>query len=82
MWREYRAEDLATPEAFERDPELVWEWYDWRRSVIAGAEPNAGHRALADLAIIRPVHRTFDGPRDDFLPGVLDGCVIDHLMQQ
>jgi NAD-dependent deacetylase len=50
LWREYRAEDLATPEAFERDPELVWEWYDWRRSVIAGAEPNAGHRALADLA--------------------------------
>ncbi len=50
LWREYRAEDLATPEAFERDPKLVWEWYDWRRGVIAGAEPNAGHRALAELA--------------------------------
>ncbi len=50
LWREYRAEDLATPEAFERDPKLVWEWYDWRRSLIAGAEPNAGHRALAELA--------------------------------
>jgi NAD-dependent protein deacetylase/lipoamidase len=49
LWRSYRSEDLATPEAFARDPKLVWEWYDWRRSVIAQAEPNAGHRALADL---------------------------------
>jgi NAD-dependent deacetylase len=50
LWREYRAEDLATPEAFSRDPKLVWEWYDWRRSLIAAAEPNAGHLALAELA--------------------------------
>jgi NAD-dependent deacetylase len=50
LWREYRAEDLATPEAFARDPKLVWEWYDWRRTVIAGSEPNAGHLALAELA--------------------------------
>lgn len=50
LWREYRAEDLATPAAFERDPKLVWEWYDWRRSVIASAEPNAGHLALAEVA--------------------------------
>jgi len=49
LWRQYRAEDLATPEAFARDPKLVWEWYDWRRGVIAGVEPNAGHRALAEL---------------------------------
>ena len=49
IWRTYRAEDLATPEAFERDPKMVWEWYDWRRSVIAGIEPNAGHRALAEF---------------------------------
>ena len=49
LWREYRAEDLATPEAFARDPKLVWEWYDWRRGVIAAAEPNGGHRALAEL---------------------------------
>jgi len=49
LWRQYRAEDLATPEAFARDPKLVWEWYDWRRGVIARAEPNAGHRALAAL---------------------------------
>jgi NAD-dependent deacetylase len=49
LWRQYRAEDLATPEAFARDPRLVWEWYDWRRCLISKAEPNAGHRALAEL---------------------------------
>jgi len=49
LWRSYRPEQLATPEAFARDPKLVWEWYDWRRSVVAGTEPNAGHHALAEL---------------------------------
>lgn len=49
LWRDYRAEDLATPEAFERDPRLVWEWYDWRRQKIAGAKPNLGHYALVTL---------------------------------
>ncbi len=47
LWKQFRAEDLATPEAFERDPALVWEWYDWRRGIIAGREPNAGHLILA-----------------------------------
>lgn len=47
LWRQYRAETLATPEAFERDPALVWQWYDWRRGLIAAVEPNAGHRVLA-----------------------------------
>jgi len=49
LWRSYRAEDLATPQAFARDPHLTWEWYDWRRAIIATAEPNAGHLALAKL---------------------------------
>ena len=49
LWRSFRPEDLATPEAFSRDPKLVWEWYDWRRSVIAAAQPNAGHVALAEM---------------------------------
>jgi len=49
LWRQYRPEELATPEAFERDPKLVWEWYDWRRGLIAAAQPNAGHRALVEL---------------------------------
>jgi NAD-dependent deacetylase len=49
LWRTYRAEELATPGAFARDPRLVWEWYDWRRSIIAAVLPNAGHHALAAL---------------------------------
>jgi NAD-dependent deacetylase len=51
LWRTFRAEDLATPEAFERDPTLVWEWYDWRRSLVAQCRPNAGHEALARLSL-------------------------------
>jgi NAD-dependent deacetylase len=49
LWRHYRPEDLATPQAFARDPNLVWEWYDWRRGLIAGCEPNAAHVALAGM---------------------------------
>jgi len=49
LWKNFRAEDLATPEAFERDPRLVWEWYEWRRSLIREAQPNAAHRALVSL---------------------------------
>jgi NAD-dependent deacetylase len=49
LWRNYNPQDLATPEAFERNPTLVWEWYDWRRGLIAAAEPNPGHYALAQM---------------------------------
>src|SRR5258705_7192075 len=54
LWRTYRPEDLATPEAFRRDPALVWEWYDWRRAKIAAARPNPGHEALARLENAKP----------------------------
>ncbi|MGD8239694.1 MAG: NAD-dependent deacylase [Armatimonadota bacterium] len=54
LWRDSRPEDLATPEAFARDPKLVWEWYDWRRQKIAAVEPNAGHIALAELEGMLP----------------------------
>ncbi|MDY6989189.1 MAG: NAD-dependent deacylase [Thermodesulfobacteriota bacterium] len=49
LWKNFRAEDLATPEAFERDPVTVWQWYDWRRSLIKPLAPNPGHCALAGL---------------------------------
>jgi NAD-dependent deacetylase len=49
LWRDYRPEDLATPEAFLSDPRLVWEWYAWRRERVALARPNAGHEALVEL---------------------------------
>lgn len=47
LWKQYHPEDLATPEAFARDPRLVWEWYDWRRQRIAACQPNAAHQVLA-----------------------------------
>ncbi len=47
LWKNYRPEELANPQAFARDPKTVWEWYDWRRGIIAKAVPNAGHQAVA-----------------------------------
>jgi NAD-dependent deacetylase len=47
LWQRSRPEDLATPEAFARDPRLVWEWYGWRRGLVASCAPNPAHRALA-----------------------------------
>lgn len=55
LWSRYRPEDLATPAAFARDPELVWRWYDWRRGLIARSAPNAAHLALAALEAHGPV---------------------------
>ena len=52
LWKNFRPEDLATEEAFKRDPKLVWEWYDWRRGLIAEAQPNPGHYAIAPYTII------------------------------
>lgn len=49
LWKQYRPEDLATPEAFARDPVLVWSWYVWRRRIILKAQPNPAHEALVRL---------------------------------
>ncbi len=49
LWQQHRPEDLATPEAFARNPRLVWEWYDWRRARVAAAVPNPAHLALVTL---------------------------------
>ena len=49
LWRQYRAVDLATPQAFARDPRLVWEFYNWRRELLAPLTPNPGHLALVKL---------------------------------
>lgn len=48
-WRQEDPTRLATQAAFDRDPAYVWEWYQYRRGLVAGAEPNAGHHALAAL---------------------------------
>lgn len=50
LWEDHRIEDVATPEAFVRDPALVHSFYNARRTAAAQAQPNAAHRALADLA--------------------------------
>ncbi len=49
LWRTYRAEELATPTAFHRDPQLIWEFYAWRRERIAACEPNEAHLLLAEI---------------------------------
>ncbi len=54
LWRNYRATDLATPQAFARDPELVWEFYNWRRELISKVTYNPAHRALVELERIVP----------------------------
>lgn len=54
LWKKHRAEELATPSAFSENPKLVWEWYDWRRGLIAPKEPNSGHRVLARWEKIFP----------------------------
>ena len=70
LWRNYRSEDLATPRAFARDPQLVWEWYEWRRGLIRAAKPNAAHEAVARLpnAVVVTQHvdnlHTLAGARD------------------
>lgn len=49
LWARFRPEELATEEAFRRNPAMVWEWYAARREMIARVQPNAGHRAVADF---------------------------------
>ena len=49
LWAQYKPEDLASPQAFARDPKLIWDWYAWRREAIKGVRPNAGHYALVEI---------------------------------
>ena len=68
LWKDYKPEELATPEAFARDPRLVWEWYDWRREIIAKAQPNPAHRALVEIEKRKPrftlITQNVDGLHD------------------
>lgn len=54
LWKNFRPEELASPDAFSRDPKLVWEWYNWRRELLATKRPNAAHEALVQLEKDRP----------------------------
>ena len=68
LWKEYKPEELATPEAFAKDPKLVWEWYNWRRELISKAKPNPAHKALVQLEIRKPrftlITQNVDGLHD------------------
>lgn len=55
LWARYDPQQLATAEAFRRDPKLVWDWYEYRRGLVRAAEPNPGHHALAELETLRPL---------------------------
>lgn len=54
LWAKYDPQELATPEAFRRNPRLVWEWYAWRRELVAQARPNPGHFALVEMERLAP----------------------------
>jgi len=62
LWRTYRPEDLATPEAFAYDPALVWEWYAWRRELVASCAPNAAHEVLARWSVSAKADRQSGPP--------------------
>jgi NAD-dependent deacetylase len=64
LWKTFRPEDLATPQAFARDPRLVWEWYDWRRQLVANAAPNPAHLALASHPALTLITQNVDGLHD------------------
>ncbi len=49
LWKNHRPEQLATPQAFEKDPVLVWDWYHWRRNTVRGVSPNPAHVAISEL---------------------------------
>lgn len=57
LWKRHRPEDLATRKAFETNPGLVWDWYDYRRQIVADAEPNRAHEAIARLETGFPAFR-------------------------
>ncbi len=54
LWKNFRPEELASPDAFARDPQLVWEWYNWRRELLTTKKPNAAHTTLAQLEQLVP----------------------------
>jgi NAD-dependent deacetylase len=49
LWAQYKPEGLASPQAFARDPKLVWDWYAWRREAVKAVRPNPGHYALVEI---------------------------------
>ena len=65
LWEKFDPAELATPDAFERDPASVWGWYEWRRALVRNAAPNAGHRAIAAMETHVPQFRLITQNVDD-----------------
>ena len=93
LWSEYKPTELASPEAFERDPKLVWDWYAMRREKVREVEPNPGHFALAEMAHHFPdfslitqnvdnLHRKAGSPRVIELHGNLQRVKCSSCGQQ
>ncbi len=87
LWKSFRPDELATPEAFARDPCLVWEWYAWRRSLVAECAPNPAHLSLASMALSRPgrttiVTQNVDGLHHRAARAVAKdrGCAVDPAL--
>jgi NAD-dependent deacetylase len=78
LWEKFDAAELATPDAFERDPSLVWGWYEWRRALLRNAEPNAGHRAIAAMETRVP-HFTLVTQNVDDLHERAGSTAVIHL---
>jgi NAD-dependent deacetylase len=69
LWRNFRPESLATPDAFHRDPKLVWEWYNWRREILSTKKPNRAHEVLAKWSRHFPDFRLITQTWMDFMNG-------------
>ncbi len=54
LWAQFDPQQLATPRAFRRNPKLVWDWYEYRRELLAEARPNPAHRAIAEIETVLP----------------------------
>jgi len=76
LWKKYSPEELATPSAFERNPELVWEWYEWRINIIKSAKPNPAHYALAELNRMGAVKCVVTQNVDDLHERACTPCLV------
>jgi NAD-dependent deacetylase len=66
LWAHHDPTELATPEAFQRNPSLVWEWYAWRRELILNVSPNPGHDALVEMESFYPEYTLITQNVDGF----------------
>ncbi|MET1159627.1 MAG: NAD-dependent protein deacetylase [Thermoprotei archaeon] len=77
LWEKYKPEELATPEAFQRNPVRVWEWYRWRLGIVLSAKPNPAHYALAELEKIGIVKCVITQNVDGLHQQAGSKCVIE-----